>query len=98
VTALLLIFATLLVLLVLAAPLRAGASADEGMGSELRRADLEARKEARYREIRDAELDRETGKISVEDWRTLDARLRADAAGLLEQIDRIDAEQPADST
>ena len=31
-------------------------------------ADLEARKEAKYREIRDAELDREQGKLSQEDW------------------------------
>ena len=32
-------------------------------------ADLEAAKEAKYREIRDAELDQRTGKLSEEDHR-----------------------------
>jgi hypothetical protein len=36
------------------APLRAGPSQDEGDPAEAELADLEARKEAKYREIRDA--------------------------------------------
>ncbi len=36
------------------------------------RAELEAAKEAKYREIREAELDYRTGKLSREDWRALD--------------------------
>ena len=40
-------------------------------------ADLEARKEALYRQIRDAELDREQGKLSRADWERLDAELAA---------------------
>jgi len=55
----------------------------------LRIADLEAEKEARYREIRDAELDRETGKLTDEDWALVDRELRADAARLLHEIDRL---------
>jgi hypothetical protein len=51
------------------------------------RAELEAAKEAKYREIRDAELDYRTGKLSKEDWQRLDSELRADAIGLLRQLD-----------
>lgn len=51
-------------------------------------ADLEARKEAKYREIRDAELDREQGKLSEADWRRQDAELRREAIEVLKQLDR----------
>ena len=57
---------------------------------EDRRADLEAAKEAKYREIRDAELDYRMGKLSEEDWREADRALRADAIEILRQIDAID--------
>lgn len=50
-------------------------------------ADLEAAKLAKYREIRDAELDHQTGKLSDEDWKTIDRRLRAEAVGILDRID-----------
>ena len=46
-------------------------------------AELEARKEAKYRQIRDAELDREQGKLSQEDWRRQDAELRREAIEIL---------------
>ena len=88
----LLILAGLAVVAAVTAPLRGVAEADDAAQSALRRADLEAEKEARYREIRDDELDRETGKVTPGDWRVLDRQLRADAAALLEEIDRIDAE------
>jgi hypothetical protein len=55
-------------------------------------ADLEARKEAKYREIRDAELDREQGKLSEADWRRQDAELRRDAIEILKQLDRVRGE------
>ena len=48
----------------------------------------EAAKEAKYREIRDAELDRRTGKLSEEDWRDLDAQLRAEAVEILRRLDQ----------
>ena len=54
-------------------------------------ADLEARKEAKYREIRDAELDREQGKLSEADWRRQDAELRRDAIEILKELDRAQA-------
>jgi hypothetical protein len=59
-------------------PLRAGASATDDV-DVARREDLEAAKEAKYREIRDAELDRRTGKLSEADWRAIDRDLRAEA-------------------
>jgi hypothetical protein len=52
-------------------------------------ADLEARKEALYRQIRDAELDREQGKLSPVDWKRLDAELRRDAIAVLKRIDAV---------
>ena len=51
-------------------------------------ADLEARKEAKYREIRDAELDRAQGKLSDADWRRADAELRREAIEILRALDR----------
>jgi hypothetical protein len=55
-----------------------------------RRADLEAAKEAKYREIKDAELDHRMGKISEADWRPLDAELRTQAIEILKQLDKLD--------
>ena len=69
-------------------PLRAGAPAAEE-AEATRRDDLEAAKEAKYREIRDAELDYRTGKLSEEDWRALDRELRAEAMDLLRHLDEL---------
>ena len=54
-----------------------------------RREDLEAAKEAKYREIRDAELDYRTGKLSEADWRALDRELRGEAMDLLRRLDEL---------
>jgi hypothetical protein len=62
-----------------------GATATE----DPRRAELEARKEAKYREIRDAELDRRQGKLSHEDWARADAELRRDAIEILRELDEL---------
>jgi hypothetical protein len=53
---------------------------------------LEARKEAKYREIRDAELDREQGKLSRDDWRRQDAELRREAIAILKELDEARAD------
>ncbi len=45
--------------------------------------ELEALKEAKYREIRDAELDHAAGKLSDEDFALLDAELRTEAVEIL---------------
>jgi hypothetical protein len=57
-------------------------------------ADLEARKESKYREIRDAELDREQGKLSEADWSRQDAELRREAVEILKQLDRARGGRP----
>jgi cytochrome c-type biogenesis protein CcmI len=69
-------------------PLRRGERADGPSNEESADlADLEARKEALYRQIRDAELDREQGKLSPSDWERLDAELRREAIAVLKRID-----------
>jgi cytochrome c-type biogenesis protein CcmF len=47
--------------------------------------ELEALKEAKYREIRDAELDHAAGKLSDEDFALLDAELRREAVEILDR-------------
>ncbi|HET9121801.1 MAG TPA: hypothetical protein VFN72_14825 [Solirubrobacterales bacterium] len=63
------------------------ASDDDPAVAEL--ADLEARKAAKYRQIRDAETDRASGKLTEEDYRRLDRELRAEAIDILKRIDRL---------
>jgi hypothetical protein len=76
------------VALFLSAPLRvARAASDGGARGEL--ADLEAAREAKYREIRDADLDHRTGKLSDVDYEALDTTLRAEAIQILHSIDTI---------
>jgi len=53
------------------------------------RQELEAAREAKYREIRDAELDYRTGKLSLEDYEAIDTDLRAEAIEILNQIERL---------
>ena len=77
------------VVLVVSAPLRRGATAREQEHDELERADLEAARDAKYREIRDAELDLRTGKLSEEDWRAADRELRAEAIAILRRLDAL---------
>ena len=77
------------VVLVVSAPLRRGAAAREHEHDELERADLEAARDAKYREIRDAELDLRTGKLSEADWRATDRELRAEAIAILRRLDAL---------
>jgi hypothetical protein len=48
---------------------------------------LEAARDAKYREIRDAEMDLRTGKLSEADARAVDATLRAEAVVILRDLD-----------
>jgi hypothetical protein len=79
-----------LVALVVSLPLRRRAESD-GLDdpAEAELADLEARKQAKYREIRDAEMDHATGKLSDPDFQRLDAELRRAAIEILRRIDRL---------
>ena len=75
------------VALIVAGPLRNPGAAEAR--EDARRAELEAAKEAKYREIRDAELDFRTGKLSEADWRAQDRGLRAEAVELLRRLDAL---------
>jgi hypothetical protein len=55
--------------------------------------ELETAREAKYQEIRDAELDYRTGKLSREDYRAIDADLRAEGLEILDRIERLQAQQ-----
>lgn len=80
------------VLLVVAVFVTAPLRRPPGSGSESedpRLAELEARKETKYREIRDAEVDRRTGKLTESEWRRHDAELRREAIVILKQIDEL---------
>ena len=78
-----------IVVALVAAPLRTGRRQEAAKNAE--RAELEAARDAKYREIRDAELDYRTGKLSEGDWRALDRGLRAEAVDLLRRLDELDA-------
>jgi membrane protein implicated in regulation of membrane protease activity len=77
------------VVLLVSAPLRRGAVGRTEERAELRRADLLAAREAKYREIRDAEMDYRTGKLSDEDWKALDRELRGEAIEILRRLDEL---------
>jgi hypothetical protein len=88
----LLVIAVLAVaVLVISGPLRRSRGAEPGVSGSPERAELEAAKEAKYRQIREAELDRRMGKLSREDWRALDAELRSEAMELLRRLDALDS-------
>jgi len=77
------------VALVVMGPLRRGDRGEPVI--DARREDLEAAKEAKYREIRDAELDHRIGKLSDEDFRTTDRELRLQAIDILRELEELDA-------
>lgn len=60
------------------------------------RADLEAQREAKYQEIRDAEMDFKTGKLSVQDHEAVDGALRGEAVEILDRIRALDAAEEAE--
>jgi hypothetical protein len=90
--------ALLIILVVLCAvvallygPLRSRGAAERDDSAD-RIAELEARKEAKYREIRDAELDFRMGKLNEADYRLTDRELRGQAIAILRELDEYAAE------
>jgi hypothetical protein len=80
------------VVLVISGPLRAAARmpADPNPEPDARAAEideLEAERESKLSEIREAELDHQTGKLSDEDYASLDGSLRAEAVEILRRLD-----------
>jgi hypothetical protein len=78
--------------LAISAPLRAGRRVERETAVQAERADLEAARDAKYAEIRDAEMDYRTGKLSEADWRALDRQLRREAVELLHALDELDGD------
>ena len=58
---------------------------------------MEAAREAKYREIRDTEMDYRTGKLSSEDYAAIDGALRAEAVAILDRLTALGGEEPAGS-
>jgi hypothetical protein len=52
------------------------------------REELEIAKQAKYREIRDAEIDFRAGKLNEDEWRETDRELRREATAILARMDR----------
>ena len=75
------------VVVVVTGPLRSASRPSDGE-EPTQVADLEAAREAKYREIRDAELDHSTGKLSDADFEALERTLRAEAVEILHALDR----------
>jgi hypothetical protein len=61
---------------------------------EAARDEIEAAREAKYREIRDTELDYRTGKLSREDYHAIDADLRTEALEILDRLERFSSREP----
>jgi hypothetical protein len=92
--------AIVIVLLLLAAawisvPLRRAPDQEEPALEDPRMAELEARKQAKYREIRDTELDHAQNKLSDEEFARQDAELRRDAIGILREVDEAQSDLDA---
>ncbi len=85
---LLVIVVLALVVWVVGSPLRSGPqAAEEAVVFDRER--LEAAREAKYREIRELEMDLRTGKLSDEDFKALDRQLRAEAVEILRELDSL---------
>ncbi len=70
-------------------PLAAGLDgAPEAESSPSEVAELEAARDAKLRELRDAELDHRTGKLSDEDFAAVDGSLRQEAIEILRSLDQ----------
>jgi hypothetical protein len=72
-------------ILVVSAPLRAARRPPAAESAQ--RSELQAAREAKYREIRDAELDYRTGKLSRKDYEAIDGALRAEALEILNGLE-----------
>ena len=80
-----------LIVLLVSTPLRRRGALEAEESAEL--AELEAAREAKYRQIRDAELDHRTGKLSEADWRVQDRALRAEAIEILRRLDVLEGRE-----
>jgi hypothetical protein len=70
-------------------PLRSKVAEQDDLRDEGRIADLEAARDAKYRQIRDLEMDYRTGKLSEEEWRSIARELRGEAVEVLHELDQL---------
>lgn len=61
------------------------------------RRELEDAKQAKYREIKDAELDHKSGRMTEDQWRETDKELRREAMLILAKIDTLGQEKSEES-
>lgn len=61
------------------------------------RRELEDAKQAKYREIKDAELDHKSGRMTEDQWRETDKELRREALQILAKIDTLGNENSDES-
>lgn len=81
------------------APLRRSPDAElplPAQGEEPELAELVSARDAKLRELRDAELDHRMGKLSDQDFQALDATLRAEAIEILRALDQTRERLSAD--
>ena len=90
VVAVLVVLLVVVVVALVSAPLRRRSATAADAAAADRRDELEAARDAKYRELRDLELDYRTGKLSDEDFATLDRTLRAEAIVILRQLDELE--------
>ena len=82
------------VLWVVGSPLRPGRVASQEAAGAAEIATLHAERDAKYREIREAEMDYRMGKLSEADWREQDRGLRREAVDILRRLDETAAPLP----
>jgi hypothetical protein len=78
------------VIAVVSGPLRTTPKATEPEAPQ--RAELRSAREAKYREIRDTELDYRMGKLSREDFEAVNGALRAEAVEILDRLEALERE------
>jgi hypothetical protein len=81
------------VIAVISAPLRMARKPRDS--APARQAELEAARESKYREIRDAEFDYRTGKLSDADYQAIDGALRSEALAILNQLEALTPDDSA---
>ena len=80
---------------VISGPLRAARRGTDPRADDI--AELEAARDAKYQEIREAELDLRTGKLSDDDYQAIDQTLRTEAMEILRRLDRANDGQQVPS-
>jgi hypothetical protein len=83
------------VIFVISAPLRAARRPEDPRAGAL--TELEAAREAKLAEIREAELDHRTGKLSDADYEAVDRALRAEAIAILRALDQASGQELGDA-